>query len=225
MKPILFNGDMVRAILDGRKACTRRPIKDACLQGMTETGELFGGLNEPPYKLPNDFRTIRGSKWVYPKWGYRVQTHVDADRVELLFCPYEIGDILYVGETFGKDKHGHYHYRADYPIHDCEPYPIWKPSIHMPREAARIFLKVTGVRVERLQEITESVAVSEGCEYDWNGDDYRVFYGNSYGVSVNTSRAKFLRVWERVYSKRGYGWEQNPWVWVIEFERAKGVAI
>lgn len=230
MKGILFNGGMVRAILEDRKKQTRRVIKDGWLQGMTKTGELYEGLNSPPYKLSSNFRTLRGRKLVYPKWGYRVQTHVDADRVEPLFCRYEVADILYVRETWAwyptwdceaecfncvayKDEMGCFRYRTDYGTTKDDSFPPdcfkWRPSIHMPREAARICLKVTGVRVERLQEISRWDIDAEGCPYRCESDEGK----------PQKQLAWFVGLWDSINEKRGYGWEQNPWVWVYEFER------
>ena len=173
-KGILFNTDMVRAILSGRKTVTRRPVKPQ--------PDRFFEANESPVYL------------------YGVEFNKG-----IINPPYQVGDILYVRETFGKDRFGEYYYRADYPEHDCEPYPIWKPSIHMPREAARIFLKVTNVRVERVPEITEDGARAEGI------------------VEANGYEAvrKFARLWNSIYYARGYGWGTAPWVWVIEFERTE----
>ena len=129
IKPILFNTEMVRAILDGRKSCTRRLLK------------------EPFTVHPNGYITKpRGNE---------------------NFCPYEPpyqpGDILYVRETWKKAPNGYFYYE-DWQRDDIADVAKWKPSIHMPKEAARIWLKVTDVRVERLQEITEEQACVEGTD-------------------------------------------------------------
>lgn len=134
----------------------------------------------------------------------------------ICFCPYRPGDILYIRETWAKDRYGKYHYRAEYPEHDCEPYPIWKPSIHMPREAARLFLEVTEVRVERLQKISEEDARAEGIGMPLFRSDEIEDYGYI---------ECFEMLWDSIYSKRGHGWEQNPWVWAITFKRAEVSAI
>ena len=202
MKPILFNTAMVRAIMDGRKTVTRRVVKPQ----PSETAEMrycFAG----------------GRKGDVGKWHDWQQGVMDAPRWT---PPCNTGDILYVRETWCDPSEYGYHpilYKADFPIHyDAEDTefgePIdlraedyaWKPSIHMPRDYARIFLRVTNVRVERLQDIMDdppgpnNQVVREGCKY---GCD-------------------FIALWDRTIKeadKSLYGWDANPWVWVIEFER------
>ena len=161
IKPILFNTEMVRAILDGRKTCTRRVIKP-----------------QPQAKL---CYTYAGShkgcigKWTYPNngahkfWGkeYKLPENITDEGLNKRWSPpYHTGDILYVRETWSDDRQfthdstpGRYFYKAS----ESENFK-WKPSIHMPKEAARIWLKVTDVRVERLHEITEDGALREGAQ-------------------------------------------------------------
>ena len=148
IKPILFNTEMVRAILDGRKSCTRRIIK-----GFIPKDAQFGYTAFTPHGSIS----CRG---VFENEGYG----------EKFFkLPYQIGDILYVRETWHKGLE-RYIYRADYS--DTEKFyqggkeinMKWHPSIHMPKEAARIFLRVTNVRVERLQDITVEDALAEGMD-------------------------------------------------------------
>lgn len=147
IKPILFNTEMVRAILDGRKSCTRRICKDA---------------NE--YTVPDmDFYNA-------DRRTYAVHNFVDKEHMEQLStaertCPICTGDILYVRETWKEAPKGYYYYE-DWQKDDIADVTKWKPSIHMPKEAARIWLKVTDVRVERLQEITDEQAKREGIQYD-----------------------------------------------------------
>jgi len=114
--------------------------------------------------------------------------------------PYKPGDILWVRETWYQHYDGSYAYRASAPENTG-----WKPSIHMPREAARIFLRVKTVRVERLQDITEEDAKAEG-----------VICGQ--GQKRWTARSAFMDLWDRINGKKN-PWESNPWVWVISFER------
>lgn len=118
-------------------------------------------------------------------------------------CRYHPGDILYVRETFIFDDYeGFIDFRADFPA--CEARALsWQPSIHMPKRVARIFLRVTCVRVERLQEITADGAEKEG------------FTGHVYPQDF------FAETWSEIYDERGCGWNANPWVWVIEFERCE----
>ena len=225
MKPILFNGEMVKAILDGRKTVTRRPIKKQPPTGLRWIGWI----------LSSTMRKIEGCAF----WGESSWAHEN----HYAKPPYQVGDILYARETFTRYQtanyirrpdgrsfseisDGQFAYRADgfgtiedlrehiRLMSDCSLEEVfiedekWRPSIHMPREAARLFLRVTGVRVERLRAITEEDAINEGVP---------CCTGNG-GVYPNAATS-FRVLWDSVYSKRGYGWEQNPWVWVIDFER------
>lgn len=192
IKPILFNTEMVRAILDGRKSCTRRICKDA---------------NE--YTVPDmDFYNA-------DRRTYAVHNFVDKEHMEQLStaertCPICTGDILYVRETWKKAPNGYYYYE-DWQRNDIADVTKWKPSIHMPKEAARIWLKVTDVRVERLQEITEVQAQAEGCN-------------SGLLTGACTARGQFEDLWNSTVKKSDlnrYGWDANPWVWVIEFERCE----
>lgn len=222
IKPILFNTEMVRAILDGRKSCTRRINKDA---------------ND--YVLP-DMDFYDSEKRTYAVHNYADKEHTDKLSIAERTCPICPGDILYVRETWqylyeldGNEQiiegTGKYYYAATDTIpfdtyvdasgvtHERVP---WHPSIHMPKEAARIWLKVTDVRVERLQEITEECAKKEGAI------DNRGFIhspDNEYD-SVHTAREHFAEIWDSTIKKSDldrYGWDANPWVWVIEFERCE----
>ena len=192
IKPILFNTEMVRAILDGRKTCTRRICKDA------------NECTVPDMEFYNaDRRT------------YAVHNFVDKEHTEQLStaertCPICTGDILYVRETWKKAPNGYYYYE-DWQRNDIADVTKWKPSIHMPKEAARIWLKVTNVRVERLQEITEVQAQAEGCN-------------SGLLTGACTARGQFEDLWNSTVKKSDldrYGWDASPWVWVIEFERCE----
>lgn len=195
IKPILFNTEMVRAILDGRKTCTRRLVKFLPGENSQWTGYikdglmLYNGRNEPCIRK----------------------------------APYHPGDILYVRETWGEGyEEGTYIYRASDKLAGLPTFKesstlIYHPSIHMPKEAARIWLKVTNVRVERLQEITEDGAKAEGAI------DNRGFIHspeNEYDC-IHTAKEHFIKIWNSTIKKSDldrYGWDANPWVWVIEFE-------
>lgn len=192
--PILFNTEMVLAILDGRKTCTRRICKDA---------------NE--YTVPDmDFYNA-------DRRTYAVHNFVDKEHTEQLStaertCPICTGDILYVRETWKEAPKGYYYYE-DWQKDDIADVTKWKPSIHMPKEAARIWLKVTDMRVERLQEITSEQICREGVEVEYphvlNGEE---------------KRYAFSRLWDSTIKKSDldrYGWNASPWVWVIEFERCE----
>ena len=225
IKPILFNIEMVRAILDGRKTCTRRIVKDG---------------------IPDD--AIWGYTAFTPK-GYISCRGVYADGYgeEFYKLPYQPGDILYVRETWqylyeldGNEQviedTGKYYYAATDTIpfdtyvdengvkHDHAP---WRPSIHMPKEAARIWLKVTDVRVERLQSITVEGAIKEGAE----GENCHHTNAGAFGCTdcMNTGwivppQIEFMQIWDSTIKKSDldrYGWDANPYVWVIEFERCE----
>ena len=192
IKPILFNSEMVRAILDGRKTCTRRICKDA------------NECTVPDMEFYNaDRRT------------YAVHNFVDKEHTEQLStaertCPICTGDILYVRETWKEAPKGYYYYE-DWQKDDIADVTKWKPSIHMPKEAARIWLKVTDVRVERLQEITEVQAQAEGCN-------------SGLLTGACTARGQFEDLWNSTIKKSDidrYGWDANPWVWEIEFDRCE----
>jgi len=175
-KPILFNTEMVRAILDGRKTQTRRLCKGQPQDGVTSPTALG---YEPLYK-PGDIL------WVRETWNG--------------------------GRLFGQKGYG-YVYAADYKGQSALG---WRPSIHMPRAAARLFLRVTGVRIERLQDITPMGIKAEGVKVDEN-DEFDV----EFSPEVMEHFA-FEVLWDTTVKKADlprYGWEANPWVWVIEFER------
>ena len=201
IKPILFNTEMVRAILDGRKTCTRRLVRFLPGENPQWTGYirdglmLYNGRNEPC----------------------------------IIKVPYQPGDTLYVRETWcglpvneAGHMRGHtiYYYKADGELRPKGWRGTWHPSIHMPKEASRIWLKVTDVRVERLHEITEDGAKAEGAI------DNRGFIHspeNEYD-RIHTAREHFIKIWNSTIKKSNidrYGWDANPWVWVIEFERCE----
>ncbi len=203
IKPILFNTEMVRAILDGKKTCTRRVAKNIPyhthrIEPIYENGRL-------------QFNCFYSA--------YAPTLDIYADFCMPYFPPYQQGDILYVRETWGhpislnSDKQ--YVFRADEiaEIGFKNDSHIWHPSIHMPKEAARIWLKVTDVRVERLQNIDGKGCVKEGIEEEplkYVGDEF--------------VKGMFHDLWDSTIKKSDidrYGWNANPWVWVIEFERCE----
>ena len=189
IKQILFNTEMVRAILDGKKTCTRRIVKGA---------------------IPDD-----------AMWGYTMFTpkgciscrgvYADEYGEKFFRLPYQQGDILYVRETWCKgswmNEKERYYYKAD----DNDFHCVWHPSIHMPKEAARIWLKVKDVLVERLQGIDGKGCVKEGIEEEPLKD-----------VREEFVKGMYHDLWDSTIKKSDidrYGWDANPWVWVIEFER------
>lgn len=207
IKPILFNTEMVRAILDGRKSCTRRLVKtrrkDACgfyvtrrktdgsFTGIYEYDEnesMFDNPLEPPYQ-PGDILYVRESVFQ----GVGRYLDVSGETVCVLTNYFE----YYADGLHEKD-----HWKDKYE----NTWMHRRPSIHMPKEAARIWLKVTDVRVERLQDMTDDDAEAEGC-FDYT-----------------STALGFPDVWDSTIKKSDldrYGWDANPWVWVIEFERCK----
>ena len=208
LKPILFNAEMVRALLEGRKTVTRRVVK-------------------PQPVLDGHLWKMGGAAWsdsvlsVPVMFGHSLYNR----------APYQPGDVLWVRETWCErmGRRGEYLYRAyagerddtrDYVI----SHNTWRPSIHMPREAARIFLRVTGVRAERLHEIATIEAQQEGqpectggimaCGGPESCFDCEASYQNAIRW--------FSSVWDSTIKsadRATCGWEANPWVWVIEFER------
>ena len=226
-RPIIFSGEMVRAILEGRKTQTRRPV---IRYGNSSVKRVLGPTKDGffDFILPEE----RGSS----KDGIG----------HLVKCPFgQVGDRLWVRETFclehqverddlppfddgrpirweyegaecdpeGADTWIQPHYKSTDPTPelcyedtDGEPTVRWKPSIHMPRWASRITLEITEIRVERVQEITEEEAISEG------------FFPDD-GVSEVYC---FSEAWDSLYAKKGLGWYANPWVWVLTFRRVEG---
>ena len=201
IKPILFNTEMVRAILDGRKNCTRRICKDA---------------NE--YAVP-DMDFYNADKRTYAVHNFANREHSERLSTAERTCPICPGDILYVRETWGYpialNSNEQYVFRADEVAESGfkNDSHIWHPSIHMPKEAARIWLKVTDVRVEQLQDIDGKGCVKEGIEEEplkYVGDEF--------------VKGMFHDLWDSTIKKSDldrYGWDANPYVWTIEFERCK----
>lgn len=214
IKPILFNTEMVRAILDGRKSCTRRIVK-----GFIPNNAVWGYTTFTPkgrISCRGTFADGYGEKFFKP--------------------PYQPGDILYIRETWERfecrncdgDERGNcpkepkksvldktcgcYMYRATDEISGDAK---WHPSIHMPKEATRIWIKVTDVRVERLKDITGFSVQKEGIEVEPNECAGKFDF-------ISELFFLFQRLWDSTVKKSDldrYGWNANPWVWVIEFER------
>lgn len=204
IKPILFNTDMVRATLDDRKTATRRLVKPQPKDGFS------------------------------PAWRGNWDGVVGSEPAWVVEPPYLPGDILWVREAWARlsdllgDRPG-YIYRADLPQCDLDELKRkkfrWRPSIHMPREAARVFLRVTDVRVERLMSITPEQLRAEGfpiaatpAECENMADRLRAV------LYCDAVRIKFTALWDstiRPGLRTLYGCLGNPWVWVIEFERCE----
>lgn len=226
-RPVIFNGEMVRAILDGRKTQTRRVMKPQ---------------PEPCY---------RGGHW-WPSNAFKTMLHIEEQMQNGQggwkglagdACPFgQVGDRLWVRETFmdltgtgieaTTGKFEGLAYRADTPAGSYgdevrKDYGLkWTPSLHMPRKACRILLEITAVRVERLNDISEEDAKAEGvraignnfgnspayCDYLLpNLDDAAEWY--------NRASDSFKSLWKSIYGAES--WRANPWVWVIEFRRVE----
>ena len=189
-RPIIMTSESVRAILDGRKTMTRRVIK------FTHPTDWIGSVNPDgkdgwiawgPTQVPDDY-----SRKMYPNGGG-------------FKCPYGVpGGRLWVRETWASSGMALYWKATD----GADRVARWKSPIFMPRWASRITLEVVNVRVERVQEITDSDAYAEGI--DSSIDDI-----------LGGPHLKYKVLWDSINAKRGYPWSSNPWVWVIEFRKVK----
>lgn len=186
-KPIPFNDEMVRAILRNDKSVTRRKVKP---QPPKEVNVIYERMDNGNFQMK-----VAPYEGIY---DYEI------------IPPYKVGDYLFVQETWSEDKHN-YLYRADFSDEDLEKLKNimrWGSPKCMPRRAARIFLRVTDVRVERLQDITNEQAIKEGF------------------IDFDTEPAVvgFVETWDEMVKKSDLaecGWNANPWVWVIEFEKVE----
>lgn len=202
-KQILFSGEMVRAILDGRKTQTRRVIKPQTEHGITMCHWSDSGwaIADAPNEFGNQACTCKRVSapygnagdllWVRETWQYAESSGYDSPSDNRQ-------------ETWQADWPSPIWYRAtDAGEVDCK----WRPSIFMPRWASRLTLRVTAVRVERVQEISEADAKAEGVTAWCDTKDGKVY------------QPEFRMLWDSINAKRGYSWDSNPWVWVVEFER------
>lgn len=231
-RPILFSAPMVRAILDDKKTQTRRLVKD-----------------QAEYELVLFLRVQDG----YPDGRPRFVFESDGGEPVGIVCPYgQSGDRLWVRETwahvFGHEESESWEQPTKYFVVDGwhkniaatnagpvfyeadgydEPSWPWRPSIHMPRWASRLTLEVTGVRVERLQDISDDDARAEGVErndliisgFD-EGIRYRDYAGNDDMAEWFSDPVRSYRtLWESIHGP--VSWDANPWVWVVEFQRAE----
>lgn len=233
IKPILFNTEMVRVILDGRKTCTRRLVRFLPGENPQWTGYirdglmLYNGRNEPcirksPYQ-PGDILYVLETWQCWRAHRYEatadIRFRAGGDDVRLQFAN---------GNTDSINRLDYDTFVHKWFSHNGE----WKPSLFMPKEAARIWLKVTDVRVERLQEMKPVDVIKEGAYPDcW---DCLNTYGESgsqccYGTEEQCSQCdEVMMEWEKLWNSTikksdldRYGWDANPYVWVIEFERCE----
>lgn len=190
IKPILFNTVMVRAIIEGRKTQTRRTVKQPPIVGdimRDEKGWYYEDGTRNGHSLIPQFST-GDILWVRETWGKLTECDV--------FPPYEPHEERFI---YRADRGDPDHFQAK-----------WHPSIHMPKEAARIFLRVKDVRVERLQDMDEDAAIAEGVANSPAGTDSPLL--------------RFTELWDKTIRRedlREFGYHANPWVWVIEFERCE----
>ncbi len=224
--PILFNGEMVNAIRDGRKTQTRRVIRDDCLQAV-QFDEISSIMNTPP-------------RYKNGRWGYELQSAVDDTDWYNLKCPYGVpGDLLWVRETLIRWCES---LSLDYPYYAADKTPVvqnkyanvyegirlswlWngntRSSIYMPKWACRLWLRVKSVRVERVQEITGEDCIEEGAA-DGTGLNMRLSTSDNtpfHMQRLELARNDFRDLWDSINKDRGFGWDVNPWVWVVEFEK------
>ena len=224
MKSIQFNTEMVKAILEDRKTVTRRVIKQIPNHWHFSRRIMDWYLSRV-YTNEFDGETLH----------FEVQCDVDDSFMATAKAPYKVGDILYVKETWKKyDKmvgtgdechlESFIDYKADKNTEVSSGFfeSKWKSSTCMPKAVARIFLKVTNVRVERLQDITKTDARNEGVRdpYDYIDSLYwEQVSGLDYEIGA------FTRFWNATLKKENHSWDANPYVWVIEFEKIEKVEV
>jgi len=210
-RPILFSGEMVRAILEGRKTQTRRVVK--------KIDQKCDGLK---FIRKNEYAMIWNKnpeveKKYVPKGGLLEIAHIH--------CPFgQPGDQLWVRETWAHDDPDcqnihcenidHIWWKANEIKLVADSFcgsARWHPSIHMPRWASRILLEVVSIRVERVQEIDMNGIIAEGI--------HESYVATVESGIINPPLHAFRKLWDSINEKRGYSWEVNPWVWVVEFKR------
>ncbi|MDP9548789.1 hypothetical protein [Burkholderia cenocepacia] len=227
-RPIQFSGPMVRAVLEGRKTQTRRamtpqPFFDdrgllwwhwskhagsACDQPVGAPSDAW--LARSPYGVPGDHLWVRETFVAYGRWETRFSAKKGRDEWHFVDMTLETGREYRFDSAAPNAKRG------------CAT-PAWwrRPSIFMPRAAARITLEIAGVRVERLQSINEADAIAEGVEpYAIYGGKIVSWKGAPDMLAAHeTARDAYCDLWNAINAERGYGWDANPWVWVLEFKR------
>jgi hypothetical protein len=225
-RPILFSSEMVKAILEGRKTMTRRIMK---VQPPND-GEDYQVCRI----LAGDRRNVGKYRWVNKNC---LAARVNAPYFSL---PWENGDRLWVRETWYYEEHMHdstaggpdlpgdlYSHRLVFKA-DCPDYPVnvgvgqhgWRPSIFMPRWASRILLEVTDIKVERLQDITEGDAEKEGInEHPYEYADSTYYDERPWIAGLEANISAFAGLWDSINGRKpGKSWNDNPWVWGIEFK-------
>lgn len=206
-KPILFSTPMIKAILAGNKTQTRRIIKHFGNEYHYETLLCDWGLSGYPQLVNNNI------------WEWTLQTAIDDNQTFKFKCPFgQIDDILWVRETWALpvDNEGNdigYQYKSDYD--DKSNWWKWKPSIFMPKEACRIKLKITDIRVERIQDISENDAIAEGIIM--NNSPHPGWYWMEDIYMTDSPTYAYELLWKHINGKES--WESNIWIWVLQFEK------
>lgn len=215
-RPILFSGEMPRATLEKRKTQTRRVVKFN-LSGRVERAGRQWHIDDPSAVLACPYGQIGDRLWVkeeHYRFGHwepvpgvktktgRMKWRFVADTDEVLYSP---------PAEFRKGRHHH----------DPET-SAWHKRLgrFMPRSAARTLLEIVDIRVERLLDISEEDAIAEGCQ----GEQVRLpdtCYGSGGEIVGYSAKTDFIALWDSINAKRGYYWEDNPLVWVIEFRRVE----
>ena len=212
-RPIIFNSEMVKAILDGRKTQTRRVMKSQPRPSESRLGDYWF-----PCKKMETMVHVS-------EFNPATSRYPDSQDVFSECCPFgAIGDRLWVRETFalGLCTESTLAYNATHKPEDLEDGWFekikWTPSIHMPRWASRINLEITNVRVERLNAISEEDALAEGCKA-LEGCKWHTFEEAKCGTPMHNHTAKdaFSALWQSIYGEEN--WSSNPWVWVVEFKQ------
>lgn len=201
--PILFSAPMVRAILAGTKTQTRRALKPDGKYRLDLVAPADGGPSRCPYGQPDDRMWVRETFYAWGRWETRYSAKKGRDEWHFVDMTLESGKAYEYPATGGQPQPmGGKRHRGGVA-------PAWwkRPAIHMPRAASRITLEITGVRVERLQDISEADATAEGVQAKHTADaDW-------------TAREAFRALWESING--GGSWDADPWCWVVAFERVQ----
>lgn len=217
--PILFSASMVKAILEGRKTQTRRVVKglgsklgdEYCTE--LRNGEIVETATLCPYGVAGDHLWVRET-WRYDDWtedGEPYIRYAANDATQLMTPSEDWADRV---ANIWAELSAPENYNIDQRARDRK----WRPPIFLPRWASRITLEVLNVRVERVQDISEEDAITEGIDAD------ALVFGLESGAAIaedQKCRAQFADLWDSINAKRGYGWDANPWVWVIEFKQVQ----